>query len=153
MSSTNHLIMGLGLDLRYCQIDARVLYEKIREETANLIVGNLPPSRWNELALGLWEATIEETFKFAPEGVRFDTRHYDWNLFRKNLLNDDADDIIHDGKVYLFNQLICLIPKTAFEYRCGYKLMPNMNVLVGIDERDFLVPRDEPPIEELYFED
>lgn len=91
-------------------------------------------------------------FRFAPEGRRFDEQHYDWQLFRKNLLEEDVEEIIHDGKVYLYNQLIALIPKTSFEYRCGWKLMPNRNILVGIDPRDFLVPKDN-PLEGFFLED
>lgn len=120
------------------------MYEKIQEQTSRTIVGNLPPYRWPDLAKALWEATIEATFDDGPPGgVRFDEQQYDWNLFRKNLLVDDIRDIIQDGVPYLHRQIISLVPKTVLDYKCGYKLMPNMGLLVAIDERDFLVPRED----------
>ena len=150
MSSINLMVLGLGQSLRYHQIDAHSLYEKIREETSRTIVGNLPPSRWGDLAAGLWEATIDEAFQ-GGLGARFDEQRYNQLLCRKNMLQEDIHDIIQDGVSYLWGEIISLTPKTALDYKCGYKLMLNYNILVAIDERDFLLPSEPSTLEELFF--
>lgn len=127
------------------------MYEKISEETSRIIVGNLPPKRWPDLAKGLWEASIEAAFEGYPGGVRFDEQHYDQIICRKNLLEDDIKDIIQDGAAHIYRQVIDLTPKSVLDYKCGYKLMPNMNILVAIDERDFLIPSELSPLEEFCF--
>lgn len=131
------------------------MFEKIREKASQRIVGTLPPKLWNDLYLGLWEASVVETFRGKPGGARLDEQHYNWQLFSKNLLVDDIDEIIQDGVVHLYNQILSVTPKSILEYKCGYKLMPNMGVLVGIDERDFLIPKENNdfPLEELFDED
>lgn len=149
MSSINLMVLGLGQSLRYHQIDTLSLYEKIKEETSRTIVGNLPPSRWPELARGLWEATIEEAFR-GGLGARFDEQQYDYTLCRKNMLQEDIHDIIQDGVSFIWQQVMALTDKTALDYKCGYKLMLNYNILVAIDERDFLLPAEPSTLEELF---
>ena len=72
-------------------------------------------------------------------------------MFRRNMLEDDIDDIIQDAVVHLHHQIDLLVPRTALEYKCCYKLMPNYNIVVGIDERDFLVPKEDYSFEEVFF--
>lgn len=155
MSLINLMALGLSSNLRYHQIEGRSLYEKIRESVSQRIVGTIPPKLWNELALGLWEYTVEQTFAGKPGAARFDERHFNQTLFAKNLLADDIEEIVQDGVVYLYHQIVTLTPKSILEYKCGYKLLPNMGVLVGIDERDFLIPNENNnfPFEDLFDED
>lgn len=155
MSLIDLMCLGLSSNLRYHQIEGRSLYEKIRENVSQRIVGTLPPKYWNDLSLGLWEVAVVETFRGSPGGVRLDEQHFNWHLYRKNLLAEDADDMIQDGVVYLNHQIMSIVPKTVLEYKCGYKLLANMNILVGIDERDFWLPDEDKdfPFEELFHED
>lgn len=112
-------------------------------------MGKIPPSRWPDLARGLWEATIEEAFR-GGLGVRFDEQQFDPTLCRKNMLQEDIHDIIQDGVSFIWQQVLSLTNKTVLDYKCGYKLMLNYNILVAIDERDFLLPSEPSTLEELF---
>lgn len=127
------------------------MFERISEETSKTIVGNLPPKRWPELARALWEESVVAAFVGGAGGARFDEQYYNWSLPRKNMLLDDVDSIIQDESSFLYRQIVAETPKSVLDYKCGYKLMLNYNVLVAIDERDFLIPSEQLSLEELYF--
>lgn len=129
------------------------MYNQIKEETAKHIVGNLPTNRWKELALGLWEATIEEVFYTPPGGYRLGGSEYNRGLYSRYLLSKDVEEIMQDGVAYVHSQLSRIGPKAGLEYKCAYKLLPNLNILIGVDHRDFYIPNESVYIEPLFGEE
>jgi len=151
MRSLDLYLGKVSSELQYYQIEARDLYEKIRSEISGLVCGNLPIHRYNELALGMFEATVEAAF-VCHRGLRLDERRYNISMAATYLLGADYDDIMQDGIADISRKILMILPKVDLEYRCAWQMLASLNLVVGIDSRDLIPLPEEPPLEEFVYD-
>lgn len=100
------------------------------------------------MASGLFQLAV---YKFsAIKGVDNHTFALPTQLAKKHTLLEDRDALVHDTAVALFNQLLQVLPRVELEHKFICKLMPSLNLLVGIDTRDL---EDDPDDDDPFIED
>ncbi len=136
MNSIQSFLANLSVELRYYQIETRDLLTMIRTQTAGSSTGLPPYFKHHEaLALGMWQLGVDA---FAMRlGVALDTQGFNTRLTRYHTLVEDRDEIVTDIVSALHTQVTQLVPRTVLKHRFAYRILPNYNLLIGLDPREF----------------
>lgn len=71
-----------------------------------------------------------------------DTTQFDHRLVRHSLCVEDRNELVQDIISSMHRTLAQYLPNTSLQYRYGFKLLPNGDLLLGLDPRE-LIPFDE----------
>lgn len=130
-------------EFRYYQIDVQWLLKEIRSQVGYLVTGSITgksvTEHYDEVALGVLQKAIDEClvfnrgFELEESPNVFPRRQAD-----KYLLPDDRNELVIDAVAHLSRLITLPSPYTAFSHPVVYRVLPNGNLLVGIDKRDLL---------------
>jgi hypothetical protein len=88
------------------------------------------------MAYGLLEMAIEG---FGIQlGYRIDEPRYNQRLTRYHTLFADLSEILQDATSTIHWAVMQATDKTVLDYRFAYQILPNGNLLVGLDPRDLV---------------
>lgn len=115
----------------------------MREQTGELITGNISTDRWEELSLGLFEAIVEESMSMGFKSIRMDDRRYNQRLHRPNIPYEDLQELSQDFVSKIVTRVNLVSERINNEHKWVYKLLPTLGILVGYDPRDLIADPTE----------
>lgn len=91
------------------------------------------------MALGVLQKAIDECLVFN-RGFELEESPKAFQRYRadKYLLPDDRNELVIDAVAHLSRLITLPSPYTAFSHPVVYRVLPNGNLLIGIDKRDLL---------------
>jgi hypothetical protein len=88
------------------------------------------------MAVGMMQMSLD-TFAHG-KGVHLGDTRFSIGLAKKHLLSEDIEEIAQDIASALNTKVLSILPTTDIRYRFAYRLLPNCNVLIGLDPREFI---------------
>lgn len=71
------------------------------------------------------------------KGVPLDPKSYNTALVRRYTLSEDREEIVQNIVSALYSRVTQVLPKTTIDHRFAYRILPNYDLLIGLDPRDF----------------
>lgn len=71
-----------------------------------------------------------------------ETLQFDQKLVRRTIPVEDRDELVQDILSAMHTTLATILPNTSLQHRYGFKILPNGDLLLGLDHREF-IPFDE----------
>lgn len=97
----------------------------------------IPPdfNRYNELAVGFLQLAVDG---FAgSNGVPLSLMRFDTGPALKFSLYEERLELIQNIRWKIENRIVSILPRVALEHRFAYRLLPSLNILIGLDPREF----------------
>lgn len=87
------------------------------------------------MAVGLLQMGVD--WFAGTQGVHLGDVKFSTGLARKHILYADQLEILQDTASAIHSKVYPILPINDLRYKFTYRLLPSMNVLVGLDPREF----------------
>ena len=136
MNSIESFLLNLSPELRYYQIEAQDLLKKIRADVSGSSTAlKATPKQYSEMAVGLLQMGVD--WFAGTQGVHLGEAKFATGLARKHILYADQLEILQDTASAIYSKVYPILPVNDLRHKFAYRLLPSMNILVGLDPREF----------------